>query len=301
MPVLTGHQASGVTPAAMGTGEDATESREQAKRRLLAEAEKARSRRITNLWLWRLGLLAALIVTWELLSGRIIDPFWISKPSLILPLLWKQIMDGSLFYHLGYTLQEMALGLALGGFLGAGAGLLLGRSPFLAELLTPVLIAIYSLPKVALAPLFILWFGIDLASKVALVSVIVFFLVFFNTFTGVREVDRGLVNVLRIAGASDREVFFHVVLPSAAVWIFTGFRLAVPYALIGAIIAELMAASRGIGYQLQYSAQMFNTSGVFTALLVLMIVALILNALLGVVETRLLRWKRRNGRVDTYL
>lgn len=195
----------------------------------------------------------------------------------------------------------MAIGLAVGGFLGASAGLVLGRSPFLSELLNPVLIAIYSLPKVALAPLFILWFGIDLASKVALVSIIVFFLVFFNTYSGVREVDQRLINTLRIAGATEGEVFRFVILPSAAVRIFTGLRLAVPYALIGAIIAELMASSRGIGYQLQFAAQMFNTSGVFASLLVLMIVALTLNALLTVVERRLLRWKETRDRLDPQL
>lgn len=266
--------------------------------RLLAQADHARRNRLRLLWLWRAAIILGLLVLWEVASGTVIDRFWISEPSQLFPRLWQMTADGSLPYHLAFTLEEMAIGLAAGGVLGAGAGLLLGRQPFLAELLSPIIVGIYSLPKIALAPLFILWFGIDLASKIVLVAVIVFFLVFFNTFSGVKEVDRGLTNVLRLAGASRTEIFYHLVLPSAAVWIFTGFRLAVPYALIGAIIGELMASSRGIGYLLQYSSQMFDTTGVFCALFVLMVVSLTLNALLGWLERRLLRWKSEQGRLE---
>lgn len=268
---------------------------------LIAQSRRNRTRRSIRLWIWRLSLLTIGIGIWEFVSGRMIDAFWISKPSLILSALVKQIENGDLFFHLGFTLQEMAIGLVIGGVLGATVGLLLGRSPFLSELFNPVLVAIYSLPKVALAPLFILWFGIDIASKIALVGIIVFFLVFFNSYTGTREVDARLINTLRVAGATEGEVFRFVILPSAAVWIFTGLRLAVPYALIGAIIAELMAASRGIGYQLQFAAQMFNTSGVFASLFVLMIVALTLNAVLTALERRLLRWKGVSDRPDPQL
>jgi NitT/TauT family transport system permease protein len=268
------------------------------KRRLLAEStHRARQARL-RLWLLRVLLVVVVLAGWELASGRLIDVFWLSKPSLITSALLKQIRSGDLLFHVSFTLQEMALGLLFGGSAGALAGILLGRQRFLAELLTPVIIAIYSLPKVALAPLFILWFGIDLTSKVVLVSVIVFFLVFFNTFSGVREVKAELINVLKLAGANDREVFWHVILPSANIWVIAGLRLAVPYSLIGAVVAELMAASRGVGYQLQFAAQMFDTSGLFASLVVLMAIALVLNMVLTRIERRLLHWKSVGDRLD---
>ena len=268
------------------------------KRRLLAESTRRTRQARLRLWLLRVLLVVVVLAGWELASGRLIDVFWLSKPSLITSALLKQIRSGDLLFHVSFTLQEMALGLLFGGSAGALAGILLGRQRFLAELLTPVIIAIYSLPKVALAPLFILWFGIDLTSKVVLVSVIVFFLVFFNTFSGVREVKAELINVLKLAGANDREVFWHVILPSANIWVIAGLRLAVPYSLIGAVVAELMAASRGVGYQLQVAAQMFDTSGLFASLFVLMAIALVLNMVLTRVERRLLHWKSVGDRLD---
>ncbi|MBI3108637.1 MAG: ABC transporter permease [Candidatus Rokubacteria bacterium] len=253
-----------------------------------ADEEPGRSAR---LWLARLALAVVVIGVWEAVGGRWVDIFWVSKPSLIVRNLIDQVVSGDLSFHLSATLEEVAIGLVAGGGIGVFFGLVLGRRPVLADVLNPFIIAFYSLPKVALAPLFILWFGIDLLFKVILVAVIVAFLVFFNTYSGVREVNPNLVNVLRVMGATNQEIFRQVILPSAGSWILTGFRIAVPYALIGAVVGEMMASSKGIGYRLTYAAQMFDTTGVFTALLVLMLVAAVLNEIVSRVEAWALRWK----------
>src|SRR5690606_35121325 len=152
--------------------------------------------------------------------------------------------------------------------------------------------AFYSLPKVSLAPLFIIWFGIDLEMKVILTAAIVFFIVFVNTFTGVREVSAELVAILRLMGAKERHLLTKVVIPSAIVWVFTGLRLSVPYALIGAVVGEIIASNRGLGYLLSHAAGQFDTGGTFAALVAIMVLALILNIGVKQAERRLMPWRR---------
>ncbi|MBI2527360.1 MAG: ABC transporter permease [Candidatus Rokubacteria bacterium] len=259
----------------------------------LAESSGDEDAPAPRLWAARLVLATVILGLWEAIGGRWVDLFWMSKPSLIIKDLIVQVRTGEIVVHLAATLEEMAIGLVVGGGVGVFLGLVLGRRRVLADVLNPFIIALYSLPKVALAPLFILWFGIDLLSKVILVAVIVAFLVFFNTYSGVREVNPNLLNVLRVMGATNQEIFRQVILPSAGSWILTGFRIAVPYALIGAVVGELMASSKGIGYRLTYAAQMFDTTRVFTALLVLMLVAAVLNEVVTRIEAWALRWKAK--------
>lgn len=149
----------------------------------------------------------------------------------------------------------------------------------------------YSLPKVALAPLFVLWFGIWIDMKILLTATIVFFLVFLNTYTGVRAVSREQIAVLRLMGANERHVLFKVVLPPAVTWVFTGLRLSVPYALIGAIVGELIALNRGLGYLLADSAGQFDTTGVFIALIGIMFMAFCLNAAVKLLEIKAMPWR----------
>jgi NitT/TauT family transport system permease protein len=147
------------------------------------------------------------------------------------------------------------------------------------------------LPKVALAPLFIIWFGIGLEMKVILTAAIVFFIVFLNTFTGVREVSSELVAILRLMGAKERHLLTKVVIPSAIVWVFTGLRLSVPYALIGAVVGEIIASNRGLGYLVAHAAGQFDTAGTFAALLSIVILALVLNKIVVLAERRLMPWR----------
>jgi NitT/TauT family transport system permease protein len=241
--------------------------------------------------LYRLLLAAAIVTAWQLASGPLVPEFFISKPTAILEALRRQIATGNLFFHMGITATEAFAGFTIGALAGVTAGVVLGRIPFLSDLLQPFILAFYSLPKIALAPLFILWIGIGIWMKIVLTATVVFFLVFLNTFTGVRSVSRELVAILKLMGASERHVLFKVVLPSAVAWVFAGLRISVPYALIGAIVGELIAANRGLGFVLANATGQFDTAGVFAALLVIMAMAFVLNTLVRLAEARLMPWK----------
>jgi NitT/TauT family transport system permease protein len=239
----------------------------------------------------RLLLLVAFITVWQLTSGPVIDPFYVSRPSDIATRLVEWLGDGTVVTHLSATLQAMLAGYVVGALVGIAVGFVLGRSPLLARIVDPFIIAIYSLPKVALAPLFILWFGIGMTSKVVLAATIVFFLVFYNTYAGVRAVDRDLVDVVRIMGGGRGDILRRVVLPSSATWIFNGLKIAVPYALIGAVVGELTASDRGIGFVLKRASGTFDTAGVFASLVILMLVATLLNQLVVYGERYVDRWR----------
>jgi NitT/TauT family transport system permease protein len=243
-----------------------------------------------RLWLWRSLLIAVLLSSWELLS-HVIDVFFISRPSDVAVRLVAWALDGTLMFNLWITMEAALWGFVVGAAGGIVAGFLLGQAPKLGKVADPVIVALYSLPKVALAPVFILWFGIGLQSKVALAGITVFFLVFFNTYAGVREVDRDLVDVMRIIGASRTQIIRRVVIPSALGWVFVGLKVAVPYALIGAVVGEIIASNRGLGYLVQHSASQFDSTGVFAALFVLMFIATALNELLNRLQGRLMRWR----------
>lgn len=240
---------------------------------------------------WRCGLTIVGLAVWELVSGRLIKPFWISSPSAI----WAQISDwiatGELWMHVEITLAETVMGFGFGAMTGIGVGLALGLNRRLAAVLDPFIIAFYSLPKIALAPLFILWFGVGLLSKVVLSTFVVFFLVFYNTYAGTLAVEQELVDVLRLMGGTRWQIVRKVMLPSVLIWIFTGMKISVPYALIGAVVGEMMASNKGLGYLIQAAAGQYDTSGVFAALFVLMIIASALHALLKYSEGLMLRWK----------
>jgi NitT/TauT family transport system permease protein len=241
--------------------------------------------------LYRLLLAATILAGWQLASGPLVPEFFVSKPSAILDALRRQVVSGNLFFHMGITATEACAGFAIGALAGVTAGVLLGRIAFLSELLQPFILAFYSLPKIALAPLFILWIGIGIWMKIVLTATVVFFLVFLNTFTGVRSVSRELVAILKLMGASERQVLFKVVLPSAITWVFAGLRISVPYALIGAIVGELIAANRGLGYVLANATGQFDTAGVFAALIVIMLMAFVLNTAVRLAEQGLMPWK----------
>jgi NitT/TauT family transport system permease protein len=255
-----------------------------------AEMESERKPRS---WLFaqRLVLVAVILALWEYAAGRWISPFWISQPSAIVERLIDWFLHKNLMHHVGYTVLEAALGFAIGTLTGGAVGFLLGWFRRLADLLDPFIIAIYSLPKVALAPLFILWFGIGLEMKVILTAVIVFFLVFFNTYAGVRDTSRELIDIIRLMGASTLQVMWRVVLPSALTAIFVGLRVSVPYALIGAVVGEMMASNRGVGYLIVESTGQFDTAGAFAALFVLIFISTSFNEVIVRLERYLLRWK----------
>lgn len=249
-------------------------------------------KRTALVWLARVGVLVVILGVWQLVAGRVIDAFFTSSPTAIAARLWEWLLDGTIISNLLFTIQAMVLGFIIGSLSGILVGFVLGRIPFLARVLDPLIVSVYSLPKIALAPLFILWFGIGLLSKVVLAAVIVFFFLFYNTYSGVREVDRELVDVVRLMGGTRRHILSKVVLPSAATWIFAGLRLAVPYSLIGAVVGEIVASNRGLGYLLKRSSGVFDTAGVFASLAVLMVIATVLNMAVNQFERRTSRWNQ---------
>ncbi|MER6106125.1 ABC transporter permease [Streptomyces sp. NPDC001832] len=244
----------------------------------------------------RIAVLFAVIGLWEWLARTsVIDPFNFSMPSKI----WDQIRtwvvdgtaQGSLWEQIWYTLYEALLGWVIGVIAGVLLGIALGRVRFAADVLGPYIKVLNALPRIVLAPIFLIWFGLGPASKVASAVVLVFFPVFFNAFQGAREVDRDLVANSRILGASNRQVTLQVVIPSATSWIFTSLHVSFGFALIGAIVGEYIGATKGLGLLVAASQGTFNAAGVYAAMVILAIVALLAEGLLTFLEKRLFRWK----------
>lgn len=231
------------------------------------------------------------LLFWEWSSGRLMDPFFISSPSKVFLKLYEWAVSGKLFFHLSVTLQATAIGFLIGSVIGFAIGLTFGRYAFVAEVFDPYITALYSLPKIALAPLFIMWFGIGIESKIAVSASIVFFVVFLNTFSGVREVNPIYVYTSQIMGASAWGVMRAVIIPSAASWVITGLKVSVPYALVGTVIGEFMSANRGIGFIIAQASALFDTTLVFAGLIVLAVVGALINAGLKAFEEWVLRWR----------
>ena len=240
---------------------------------------------------WQLLLGIGLLVAWQAASGRLIDNFFISNPIDVSVRLYRWIADGSIFRHIGATVYATAMGFVIGSAGGAVLGVWLGVSPMASRLLNPYLNALNALPKVALAPLFVLWFGLGIESKIALAAVLVLFLVFLNTFAGVREVDQDLIDGARLMRATRTQIVTKVIIPSAMSWVFAGLKIAMPYALIGAVLGEMIAANRGLGYLVQFSGSQFDTAGVFAVLIVIALLAVTLNYLVELAQGRIERWR----------
>ena len=192
-------------------------------------------------------------------------------------------------------------GFFIGSIFGIGLGFVLGRRETLADILHPYVVAFNGIPRIALAPLFIIWFGIGPTSKVILVISVVFFLTFFNTFAGVKGVDAELKNVLRIMGATERQILMKVTLPAIVPWITTGLKIGLPYAIVAAVVGEFIAASKGLGYLINYNTSLFSTTGALGGILILALVVVVCNEAINRAESYLLRWrpgKRKRARAN---
>jgi NitT/TauT family transport system permease protein len=253
------------------------------------ELKVARGRRLQRIAQVAVGVI--FLTFWELAAGPLIDPFFISEPSAVFAKLVDWIRRGELFPHLGITLYATVIGFALGSVSGFSVGFIFGRYERVGAVFDPYITAIYCLPKIALAPLFIMWFGIGIESKIAMSAVIVFFLVFLNTYSGVRDVNPIHIHGTRIMGAGEWQLLVNVIAPSAAAWVLTGLKVSVPYALIGAVVGEFMSSNRGMGFVIAQSSALFDTAGVFAGLVVLALVGGIINEGLKRFERHVLRWR----------
>jgi NitT/TauT family transport system permease protein len=268
---------------------DAPESSAASRRRVAANAAKPLQ------WLLKLLPGIALLLFWQLSSGRLIKEIYVSKPTAVAQRLYELFASGEIYPHLWTTGQELVLGYVIGVAGGVIGGYTLGRSPRLARIFEPYVMAFYGVPKIALAPLFIIWFGIGMGSKIALASIMVFFLVFYNVFAGVRSVDRELVNLSLIMGANQRQLTYHVFLPAAAPFVMLGMRLAIPYSVIGVIVGEFTSSAQGLGLFIHEASSTYDPAGVFAGIVILLAFVAIANFLAGRFERRLLRWRSLSG------
>ena len=267
-----------------------------------APPARRRSRRTRKVLAVRVALVALWLGSWELAASHWIDPFFYSKPSAI----WHQLVtwftkgtsQGSIWEQISVTLQEAVAGFALGSLLGIVLGVLLGRSRFTAEVCAPFIKAANAIPRIVLASLFVIWFGLGMSSKVATAVVLVFFAVFFNAFQGAREVDKTLVDNARILGASRRQVLTSIVLPSATSWILASLHTAFGFALIGAIVGEFTGADRGLGLLINNAQGTFNAAGIYAGMIITTVIALVAELALTRLERRLLSWRPQTSTAE---
>jgi NitT/TauT family transport system permease protein len=261
----------------------------------IAAAGAARRRRRTVVWAVRVAAVVVWLVSWELSATYWIDPFYYSKPSAI----WHRLVDwftkgtaqGSIWTQIATTLQEAVVGFVLGAVVGIILGILLGRSRFLSDVCAPFIKAANAVPRIVLASLFVIWFGLGLSSKIATALVLVFFAVFFNAFQGAREVDRNLVNNARILGANRFRVLTSIVVPSATSWILASLHSAFGFALIGAVVGEYTGADKGLGLLINTAQGTFDAAGIYAGMIITTVIALLAEWLLTGLENRLLRWR----------
>lgn len=250
------------------------------------------------------GVAMVVLIAWELaaVTGRL-DPFFFSRPTAVAARIGAWIGSGMLWPHVATTFAEATLSFAIGSLLGVLFGLGLASVPRAAALLGPYIRVGNALPRVVLAPIFLLWFGLGIWSKVALGVTVVFFVVFFNTFRGVREVEPGMVANARMLGASDIQLFRHVLLPSALTWIFSSLHISVGMAIVAVVVGEYLGASSGVGYLIAQSEGVFDTTGVFAAMAVLAVGVLLVGNVITRLERRLLRWQPQhaNSQLDTFV
>jgi NitT/TauT family transport system permease protein len=262
------------------------------------EAAAARSarRRVRTVYFWRYLILVVFLGGWELLArAKVIDEFFFSRPSDIVDRLYTWVTEGTsegpLWYHLWITMEESMLGFVSGAVAGVIAGIALGRNRMLADVFSIYIKVINSVPRVVLAPIFIMVFGLGLTSKVALSFVMVFFVVFANAFQGVREADRNLLANAQILGARDWQLTRTVVIPSAMSWIFASLHVSFGFAIVGAIVGEFVGARYGIGLLINVAKGSFDAAGMYAAIVIIMVVALAAEYAMTLIENRLAKWR----------
>lgn len=253
----------------------------------LRELGRSRMRRRLYVWLCRVAILAVVLVTWQLTSGHWFPTFIMSSPLQVWDQLKTWVSSGYIIDNLGVTLEETFIGFAFGTLIGAAAGILIGLSKFASDVLAPFINAMYAVPKIMLGPLFVVWFGIALTMKATLSGLFVVFIVFYNIWSGVQEVDKDLVEMFRVMGGSRWSIIRGVYLPSAISWLFNSLRLAFPVALIGAVVGEFVASSEGLGFVATNAATQANTAGVFVAVIAVTIVAVAMDQLIVLAQRML--------------
>jgi NitT/TauT family transport system permease protein len=271
-----------------------------------------------NLRIWQALVLIAFFGIWHLAARDPQAAFFFGEPIKVLVRVWQWFTVGSgslevglkdttwftlnfpaeIYPHLLVTLTETLLAFAIGTLLGLGFGLWLALSPMTSAILDPYIKAANSMPRVILAPIFAMWFGLGIWSKVALAVTLVFFIVFFNVYQGVREVSPVVLANARMLGASQRQLLRQVYLPSATSWVFSSLHTSVGLAFVGAIVGEYLGSARGVGYLILQAEGTFDINTVFAGILVLTAFALVLDGAVGIIERRLMKWQPKSGETE---
>jgi NitT/TauT family transport system permease protein len=246
---------------------------------------------VARLTALRLLVLVVFVGAWQAISGRLVDSFWISTPPQVVAEIVTAFRGPDLWRAVNYTLFESLAGLAIGGVLGILAGLLLGANKTVDQVLAPYTTVLNTIPRFALAPLFIVYFGIGAESKVVLVVTMVFFVLLVNTYSGYHSVDKDFLALLNVLGATRRQVYMKLYWPTIVPWIFAGLHLALAYALASAVVGEMIAAQYGLGVLIARASGLFNIAGVFALLAVLAAISVVLDLAIAFVERRLLAWR----------
>ena len=260
--------------------------------------------------LWQSLLLLAIFGFWYAMTTPGLLPnfmfendrqaaFFFGEPLKVLARIWAWfITDADIYKHLAVTLIETLLAFAVGSTLGLAGGLWLALSPLASAILEPYVKALNAMPRIILAPIFAVWFGLGIGSKVALGVTLVFFIVFFNVYQGVKEVSPVVLANARMLGASPRQLLRHVYLPSATSWVFSSLHTSVGLAFVGAVVGEYLGLSQGVGYLILQAEGTFDINTVMAGILVLTAFALVIDAAVGRVEKRLMKWQPRAGETE---
>jgi NitT/TauT family transport system permease protein len=263
-----------------------------------------------NLRLWQVGMLVAFFVFWHVMTKPGLVPhflfakendaaFFLGEPLKIFSRVWNWfVVNRDIYQHLWVTLVETLLAFVIGTVAGLLMGMWLALSPMAAAILDPYIKALNSMPRIILAPIFAVWFGLGIASKVALGFTLVFFIVFFNVYQGVKEVSPTVLASARMLGANQRQLLRFVYLPSATSWVFSSLHTSVGLAFVGAVVGEYLGSASGVGYLIHQAEMVFDINTVMAGILVLTMFALVLDWTVGVAEKRLMKWQPRSGETE---
>lgn len=268
-----------------------------------------RPRASTLRW-WQAGLLVAVISFWHVMTAPGLVPpfmfdndrqaaFFFGEPARVALRIWQWfVVDADIYRHLGITLLETVLAFGIGSVMGLGAGLWLALQPMASAILEPYVKAMNSMPRIILAPIFAVWFGLGIGSKVALGVTLVFFIVFFNVYQGVKEVSPVVLANARMLGAGPKQLLRHVYLPSATSWVFSSLHTSVGLAFVGAVVGEYLGSSQGVGYLILQAEGTFDINTVMAGIVVLTAFALALDDAVGRIEKRLMKWQPRSAETE---
>jgi NitT/TauT family transport system permease protein len=262
-----------------------------------------------NLRAYQVLVLVVAFLGWYVLTSPTLLPplyfddankaaFFFGEPQKVLGRIWTWFVSGEIYRHLWVTLIETLLAFAIGTALGIAIGIWLALSPTASAVFDPYIKGLNAMPRFILAPIFFVWFGLGIASKVALGVTLVFFIVFFNVYQGVREVSPVVLANARMLGASPRQLLRHVYLPSAMSWVFASLHNSVGLAFVGAVVGEYLGSAEGVGYLIHQAEGVFDINGVFAGILLLTAFALVLDAIVGALEKRLMVWQPRSGETE---